>query len=584
MSRFNKYKKWGFGAAVAAGLTFACSDDFLETVPQGQFSTVALANADGVEGLLLGAYSMLSGLGLDGQAAWNNDIHNWVFGGVASDDAYKGTDAGDQPEQSFIETYDFQPTNTHIRNKWRGVYKGIARANDTMNTLEQADDVTPERREQIIAEARFLRAFFHFEARKMWRTVPYIDEEIYVVNDLESTKVPNDREIWPDIEADFEAAMNVLPESQSEVGRPTRWAAMAFLAKAKMFQGWDQSTGVANTGKLQEAKELLDEIVNSGQFSLVPNFEANHLVAARNNEESIFEIQFAITSANQQAANEGVGLAHPYTDPWGCCGFYQPSQNLVNAYKTTENGLPLLDDFNEESVTWQEEYTGPLDPRLDHTVGRPGILYKDFKIHQTDFIRDLGYAGPYSPKKHVAEPEAHGIGGWQNLSANNYRIMRYGMVLLWLAEAEVELGNLERARDLVNMIRERAANPDYFVPRAEQGASRNDFTVVEGEPAANYVISTYDDPWTDQETARKAVRMETRLEFAMEGHRFFDLQRWGVAAQVLNDYLTVESTRRTYLAGFSFRENRNEYYPIPLEAIERSFRDGSPTLTQDPNY
>ncbi len=584
MSRFNKYKKWGVGAAVAAGLTFACSDDFLETVPQGQFSTVALANADGVEGLLLGAYSMLSGLGLDGQAAWENDIHNWVFGGVASDDAYKGTDAGDQPEQSFIETYDFQPTNNHIRNKWRGVYKGIARANDTMNLLAEAEDVTPERGEQIIAEARFLRGFFHFEARKMWRTVPYIDDEVFDVNDLESTKIPNDREIWPDIEADFEAAMNVLPESQSEVGRPTRWAAMAFLAKAKMFQGWDQSTGVANTGKLQEAKELLDQIVNSGQFSLVPDFEANHLVATRNNEESIFEIQFAITSANQQAANEGVGLAHPYTDRWGCCGFYQPSQNLVNAYKTTEQGLPLLDDFNEESVTWQQEYTGPLDPRLDHTVGRPGIIYKNFKIHQTDFVRDLQYAGPYSPKKHVAEPEAHGIGGWQNLSSNNYRIMRYGMVLLWLAEAEVELGNLERARALVNMIRERAANPDYFVPRAIQGSSRNDFTLVEDEPAANYVISTYDEPWSDPETARKAVRMETRLEFAMEGHRFFDLQRWGVAAEVLNEYLRVESTRRSYLAGFSFRENRNEFYPIPLEAIERSFRDGSPTLTQDPNY
>ncbi|WP_114749459.1 RagB/SusD family nutrient uptake outer membrane protein [Pleomorphovibrio marinus] len=584
MSIYNKYKKWGVGAAVAAGLTFACSDDFLETVPQGQFSTVALANADGVEGLLLGAYSMLSGLGLDGQAAWENDIHNWVFGGIASDDAYKGTDAGDQPEQSFIETYDFQPTNVHIRNKWRGVYKGIARANDTMNTLQEAEDVTPERAEQIIAEARFLRGFFHFEARKMWRVVPYISDEVYDVNDLESTKIPNDREIWQDIEADFEAAMNVLPETQSEVGRPTRWAAMAFLAKAKMFQGWDQSTGVANTGILQEAKELLDQIVDSGQFTLVPDFEANHLVAHRNNEESIFEIQFAITSANQQAANEGVGLAHPYTDPWGCCGFYQPSQNLVNAYKTTENGLPMLENFNEESVTWQEEYTGPLDPRLDHTVGRPGIIYKNFKIHQTDFVRDLGYAGPFSPKKHVAEPEAHGIGGWQNLSSNNYRIMRYGMVLLWLAEAEVELNNLERARELVNMIRERAANPDFFVPRAIQGSGRNDFTIVEGEPAANYVISTYDEAWGDQETARQAVRMETRLEFAMEGHRFFDLQRWGVAAEVLNEYLSVESTRRTYLAGFSFRENRNEYYPIPLEAIERSFRDGSPTLTQDPAY
>jgi starch-binding outer membrane protein, SusD/RagB family len=584
MNRLIKCTKWVVVGIAASVLTYSCSDDFLETVPQGQFSTVALANANGVEGLLLGAYAMLSGFGLDGQPQWNNDIHNWVFGGIASDDAYKGTDAGDQPEQTFIETYDFQPTNTHLRNKWRGVYKGVARANDALNTLELAEDVTPERRAQIVAEARFLRAFYHFEARKMWRTVPYIDEEIYDVNDLESTKVPNDQEIWPMIEADFEAAMNVLPETQRQVGRPTRWAATAFLAKAKMSQGWDQTTGVANTAKLQEAKVLLDEIVASGQFELVPNFEDNHLVATRNNPESIFEIQFAITSANDQKSNQGMGLAHPYTDPWGCCGFYQPSQNLVNAYRTSADGLPLLDTFNEESVSYLTDYTGPLDPRLDHTVGRPGILYKGFKIHQTDFIRDVVYGGPYSPKKHVAEPEAHGIGGWQNLSANNYRIMRYGMVLLWLAEAEVELGNLERARQLVNEIRERAANPEFFVRRAIQGADRNDFTVVANQPAANYVISTYDNPWTDQETARKAVRMETRLEFAMEGHRFFDLQRWGTAAEVINRYLAVEGTRRSYLAGRSFTKGRHEYYPIPLEAIERSFRDGSPTLTQDPAY
>lgn len=584
MSLLKKYRNIGIGTVIAGALTFACSDEFLETVPQGQFSTVALENADGVEGLLLGAYAMLSGTGLDGQAPWNNDIHNWVFGGIASDDAYKGTDAGDQPEQSFIEAYDFQATNNHIRDKWRGVYKGIARTNDVLNTLEEVEDMSNQRREQVIAEARFLRGFYHFEARKMWKSVPYIDEEAFVLNDLESSKVPNDKEIWPFIEADFEAAMNVLPETQGMVGRPTRWAAMAFLAKAKMFQGWDQSTGQANTAKLQEAKVLLDQIVDSGQFELVPDFEDNHLVATRNNQESIFEIQFAVTSANADKSNQGIGLAHPYTDPWGCCGFYQASQNLVNAFKTTDDGLPLLDDFNEESVTWQTEYTGPLDPRIDHTLGRPGILYKNFKIHDLDFIRDVGYAGPYSPKKHVAEPEAHGIGGWQNLSANNLRFMRYGMVLLWLAEVEVELGNLERARELVNMIRERAANPDAFVPRAIQGEERNDFTIVPGEPAANYVISTYDEPWTDPEMARKAVRMETRLEFAMEGHRFFDLQRWGVAAEVLNEYLRVEGTRRSYLSGRSFTEGRHEYYPIPLEAIERSFKDGSPTLTQDPAY
>lgn len=569
--------------ALAIIIVSSCGDEFLTKEPQGQFSSSGLATESGVEGILLGAYKMLSGTGLDNQASWNNDIQNWVFGGISSDDAYKGTDAGDQPEQSFIEAYDFQAFNGHIRNKWRGVYKGVARANDALNTLKKVESISDQRRAGIIAEARFLRGFFHLEARKMWRMPPYISDEIFDINDVESTKVPNDVEIWPMIEADFEEAIKNLPETQAQVGRPTKWAAMAFLAKAKMYQGWD-ANGNANSAKLQEAKVLLDQIVNSSVFMLQDKFADNFLVATRNNSESIFEIQYAISSANDQASNQGVGLAHPYTDPWGCCGFYQASQNLVNAFKTDASGLPLLDTFNDSDVSWETQYTGPLDPRIDHSLGRPGILFKDFKIHETDFVRDLSYAGPYSSMKHVAERAGFGVGGWQNLTANNYRIMRYGMILLWLAEAEVEVGSLERARELVNIVRTRASNPAGFVPKAIQGASRNDFTIVEGEPAANYVISTYDTPWGDQNVARKAVRFESRLEFSLEGHRFFDLQRWGVAAEVLNKFLDEEKTKRVYLAGRSFAKNKNEFYPIPLEALDRSLKDGQPTLKQDPAY
>ncbi|UBM57505.1 RagB/SusD family nutrient uptake outer membrane protein [Marinilongibacter aquaticus] len=595
-----KILKYGILATILAGLVLvACNDDFLTREPQGQYSPAALKTLDGVEGLLIGAYAMLDGQGLDGQDAWNNDIQNWVFGGLTSDDAYKGTDAGDQPEQSFLERYDFQPTSVHITNKWRGLFKGVARTNDVLNTLKEVEAVSDSRRAQIVAEARFLRGIFHFEARKMWKLIPYIDDETYELNDLSSTKVPNDKEVWPMIEADFEAAMNALPETQAEVGRPTKYAAMAFLAKAYMYQGWDQSSGAANTATLQKAKAILDQIVNSGKYELTEKYEDNFRIATRNNKESIFEVQYAVSSASGDAATAGVGLAHPYIDPWGCCGFYQPSQNLVNAFKTSADGLPLLDTFNDTDVkndqglTYSdpfEPYTGPLDPRLDHTVGRRGILFIDFKIHGSDFIRDQSYAGPYSPKKHIAERAGFGINGWGNLSSNNYRIMRYSMILLWLAECEVELGNLERARELVNIVRARAANPAGFVPKAIQGAaSRDDYSIVLDEdgqplPAANYVIGTYDSPWANAETARKAVRFETRLEFGMEGHRFFDLVRWGIAADVLNDYLSVEGTKRTYLTGASFDKGKNEYYPVPQNAIDRSALNGSNTLQQDPAY
>ena len=564
-----------------------CSDEFLTREPQGSFSEGDVATADGVEGLLLGAYVMVPGGGLEGQT-WHNDIHNWVFN-IASDDALKGTDAGDQPEQSFIEAYDFQSFNIHIRDKWRGLYKGVAATNIVLTTLAEVEDISDERRAQITAEARLLRGFFHMEARKMWRMPTYISDEVFLLNDLNSTKVPNDREIWPLIEADFEAAIAVLPTTQSDVGRPTQWAAKAFLGKAKIYQGFDVN-GSANTTKMAEAKVIFDDIINNGPFQLMDKFGDNFLVATRNNTESIFEVQYAISSASGDAANRGIGLAHPYTDPWGCCGFYQASQNIVNAYKT-ENGLPLLDNFNDSNVpstvdptTTLPTYEGTLDPRLDHSVGRPGILYKGFKIYQTDFVRDLSYAGPYFSMKHIAEPEAFGQGGWGNLSANNYRIMRLDMIYLWLAEAEVELGNLETARTLVNVIRTRAANPDGFVPKATQGTDRNDFTIEAGTPAANYDIATYDTAWTDQATARKAVRFETRLEFAMEGHRFFDLQRWGISAEVLNAYIASESQQRIYLQGVSFQEGKNEFFPIPIEAIDRSSFEGQPTITQDPAY
>ncbi len=567
-------------------LVTGCSDEFSAKEPQGAFGEGDVASMNGVEGILLGSYNMLQGGGLTGQT-WRNEIQNWVFN-LPSDDALKGTDAGDQPEQSFIEQYDFQSFNLHIRDKWRGLFLGVATTNDAINTLALVEDAPAERSAQIIAEARFLRGIFHFEARKMWERPPYVDETNFDKADLSSSQVPNDREIWPLIEADFEAAAAVLPETQSEVGRPTSWAAKAFLAKAKVYQGFNED-GSANIAKLQEAKPILEDIINNGGFSLVENFEDNFLVGSRNNSESIFEVQYAISQANADVSNRGMGLAHPYTDPWGCCGFYQVSQNLVNAYKT-EGGLPLLDSFNDSNVSADVDDTvtpvfdGPLDPRLDHTVGRPGILFKNFKIAQTDFSRDLNYAGPFVSKKHVAEQEFFAQGGWQNLSANNYRIMRLGMIILWLAEVEVELGDLERARELVNLIRARASNPAGFVPRAIQGEERNDFEVIADEPAANYEISQYNEAWTDAATARKAVRFETRLEFAMEGHRFFDLTRWGIAAETLTAYIQSESQSRVYLAGKTFVEGKHEYFPIPLEAIDRSSVDGVPTLTQDPAY
>ncbi|MDB4281298.1 RagB/SusD family nutrient uptake outer membrane protein, partial [Flavobacteriaceae bacterium] len=505
----------------------------------------------------------------------------------ASDNAVKGTDAGDQPEHSFIEAYDFTTFNDHIKDKWRSVYWGMARANEVIDAVAEAaegdDPVDSARAAVIIAEARFLRGFHALQAQLHFRNPAYVDEAAYDVNDVESSKVANSGPIWDQIIADFTAAAGVLPATQAEVGRATSWAALAFLAKTHMHSG--------DAGLIAAAIPVMENIVNNGPFSLVDKYEDNHLVATRNNSESIFEIQYAISSGDDQNSNKGVGLAHPYISPWGCCGFWQATQDMVDVHHTNADGLPWLGGewktvhiTNPDGANIGEPIDNPsVDPRLDHSVGRPGILYKNHHIMQVDYVRDLTYAGPYFSKKHVGEPEAFGVGGWGNLTANNYRIMRLSMVKLWLAEAYVEAGRLEDARAQVNDIRRRAANPAGFVPEAIQGATRTEFTTT-SNPAANYNIGEYTAAWTDASVARTAVRMETRIEFAMEGHRFFDLQRWGVMGTVLNDYLARESKYRIYLQGKSFTSPKNQYYPIPQQAIDRSFVEGAATLTQDPNY
>ena len=561
-------------------LTVACDDEFLTKEPQAALSGPALNNAAGVEGKLISAYSTLSGYGMSNATTWYYSTWAWIFGSISSDDALKGTDAGDQPEHSFIETYDFNTFNVHNRDKWRSGYWGAARANDVIQSAEAAEDLSATRKAEIIGEAKFIRGWQHFEMQKMYRTPKYVGSENFSLDDLDASKVPNSGKIWAQIEQDFADAAAALPATQGQVGRASKWAAKAYLAKAKIFQSdWSG------------AEPILMDIINNGPFELVDNFEDNYLVATRNNKESIFEIQYAVSSADTNASNAEIGLAHPYIAPWGCCGFLQAPQDLVDFFQTDANGLPLLDESwktnhitNPTGANIGQPIGNPsVDPRLDHTVGRPGILFKNHHIMQVDYVRDLTYAGPYFSKKHIAEPEGFGIGGWGNISANNFRIMRLGHVILWAAEAKMELGKLEESRALINRLRARAANPAGFVPGATQGATRPEYTLT-GTPGANYNVGQYTEAWTSQATARQAVRYETRLETAMEGTRFFDLQRWGVQNEVLNDYLARESKYRVYLQGKKFTSPKNEFYPIPTYAIDRSFKDGEATLTQDPNY
>ncbi len=564
-------------------ILYACSKNYLDKRALGELDEAALANKKGVEGLLIGAYSLLDGIG-GNKSSLGSAGSNWIYGSICGSEAYIGSFQNDAGNTSIVpfERFTATATNENLASKWGAVYDGIQRTNDVLRIMKKAKDISEIDQNRIGAEAKFLRAHYHFEAKKMWNKVPYIDESItYTAGNY---RVSNDKDIWTDIENDLKySADNLSPTPyQGAVGRANKYTAMSLLAKAYMFQK-----------KFAEAKPLLEAIIGSGKFQLV-NYHENFNPETKNSSESVFSVQMSV--------NDGaIGLNGNYGDlsnfpgtgmfgsqPGACCGTFQPSQYLVNHFKTDAiTGLPE-DNFNAMNVKYDSAllsadpftpYAGTLDSRLDWTVGRRGIPYLDWGIHPgNDWIKDQNYGGPYSPKKNVyyKSQETHltDAAFWGNVTtANNVNLIRYADVLLWAAEVEVEIGSLEKAKDYVNQVRRRVADPSGWVKKAD------------GTPAANYKVGEYTNAWTDKSFASKAVRYERMLELAMEGHRFFDLVRWGIADAEINAYIQKEKVMRTYLNNVVFKKNCNEYFAIPQTQIDLSAgADGVPKMKQNPCY
>ncbi len=572
--------------AIAMGsalVLYACKKSFLTRDPIGELGDADVQTQKGVEELLIGAYAILDGSYNDFN--WQSSTTNWVYGSICGGDAHKGSNAGDQADVNPIERYESQATNEYFNIKWKAVYDGVARCNNVFKALAVAD-VNEEDRPVIRAQARFLRGFYHLEAKKMWNKIPFVDESIdYVAGNY---KVPNTEDAWPKIEADFKAAYDSLPAAMPQVGRANKWAAAAFLAKTYLFQK-----------KYAEAKPILEAIIASGtnprgvKYGLETRYQDNYNAETKNGKESIFAVQSSVNDGGSgNNANGGSILNFPHNPentPGGCCGFFQPTQELVNSYRTA-GGLPLLDgSYNQganqvksdQGIAAGDPFTpdaGPLDPRLDWTVGRRGIPYLDWGPHPgISWIRDQSNGGPFSPKKNVYYKSQEKVltdgSSWTNgLTAINYILVRYADVLLWAAEVEVEIGSLEKAREYVNLVRARAMNQESWVKKPD------------GSPAANYVIDTYNAPFADQAAARRAVHFERKLELGMEGHRFFDLVRWGEASSTLNAYIAYESGIMSLLRGARFIDPKHNYYPIPQRQIDLSATNGVSALEQNPDY
>ena len=492
-----------YGMAVvmlASGVAYACKD-FLNIPAQGTVIATSLETKAGVEGSLIAAYRSLD-CSSSSAGSWGCAASNWVWGSVPSGDAHKGSNAGDQQPINDIETFSWAvgEADGYLNQKWSQAYEGVFRANATLNLLKRVQALKPLEiatadANSIKGEALFLRAHYHFEAYRMWGHIPYYFEGDTTPVTLGGFRKANDvplDSILKLVIADLNSAIPLLPATprNGDLGRATSWTAKAYKGRVQVY-------GAARTPALWDAALVtLRDVQTNGPYKLETSFDHvwTGFTQYRNGPETILAFQASIKDGEPSGWNSNWGerLNFPHSGShFGCCGFHQPSYQLVNFYAVDASGLPLaLTNANwnttsaltaaQGDTNFAAGRTGSLaavDPRLDWTVGRDSVPYKDWGLHNRGWIRDASYSGPFSPKKNVHEQGASAENnvGWQATQTNdvNIHIFRYADLLLMLAEAEIHAttGILDNARTIVNQIRARAGQVAQGCGNAQQGGN-----------------------------------------------------------------------------------------------------------------
>ncbi len=558
----------GLVCCCATTLFTSCNDFLDEHKPQATLSDEQVKSPENAEAMAISAYAIFTSA-----EDINSSFSMWNFD-VRSDDAYKGgngTSDGDVFHQLEIQQ-GVLTTNWNINDMWVRLYNSLSRVNSAIALLKETDD-SYAMKGQRLAEMKFLRAYGHFLLKRLYKNIPFVVNENLTYdeyNELSNTEYSND-EGWQLIIDDLMEAYNTLPEVQQDKGRPTRAAAAAFLAKVYLYKAYRQDDPKSNqvTSINQGDLEKVIEFTNPSLYTnygleadIHNNFRPEE--EYENGIESIWAIQYSRNDGSTYGnLNWSYGLIPPNipgaTD--GGCDFYKPSQNLVNAYHTGADGLPLLDNFNEKDFNLAEDNA---DPRLFLTVGMPGLPYmfnRNYMMEETSiWSRSNGLYGYYVSLKHNVDPALIGsylIKGSYWASSMNRIVFRYADVLLMRAEAYAQLGQADQAINLVNQLRSRAATSTQMI-----SSYPNTYGV-------KMYISNYRGSYS-KDQAVKIVKMERRLEMGMESERFFDLVRWGDAATVLNKYYSEEISSCAIYSAAHFTANKDEYLPIPFSQISAS--------------
>lgn len=552
-------------------LSSGCSDFLDRHTPQGTIDNEQLNNPEYVDNLVISAYAIwISAEDINSSfSMWNYDVR--------SDDAYKGgngTEDGDVFHNLEV-SQGIMTTAWNISDMWQRLYNCISRSNAALQLLDQMDENTYPLKQQRIAEMRFLRGHGHFLLKQLFKKIVIANDENLSpeeYNNLSNTVYTND-EGWQQIANDFQFAYENLPDTQADKGRPTRGAAAAYLAKTYLYKAYRQDnpeTNEVTSINAEDLKKVVEyteaSIMNAGGYDLESDFHNNFRPEPQyeNGKESLWAMQYSINDGTTNGnCNWSTGLIVPnipgVTD--GGCDFYKPSQNLVNAFKTDNNGHPLFDNFNDDDYDMSVDNA---DPRLFLTVGIPGLPYEfnpEFMMDKSStWSRSNGLYGYYVTLKQNVDPESEYLvkGSWWGTPMNHI-VLRYADVLLMRAEALIQLndGRIQEAIDLINRVRNRAKASTAMIAN------------YPSEYGVKYDVEPYYGTFT-QEEALKRLKFERRVELAMESDRFFDLVRWGEAERVLNAYYAAEAEVCTIYSNAHFTKNKNEYLPIPFAQISAS--------------